>query len=93
MIFKFCFKNRQSKSIALDRLKVLLISDRVDCNPDIMDMLKEDMAKVISKYLEIDTDSINIEIKKNPRDKSTYQARLCANVPVKSVSGGAGIKA
>lgn len=93
MRFRFYFNNRQSKNIALDRLKVLLISDRVDCNPDIMDMLKEDIAKVISKYLEIDSDSINVSIKKSSaKDKNVYQARLCANVPIKSVSNNLTVK-
>lgn len=93
MLFKYRIKNRQSKSVAMDRLKVLLISDRVDCNPDIMEMLKEDIAKVISKYLEIDAKSVNVQIKKNThKDKNFYQARLCANVPIKSVSNNMSVK-
>lgn len=87
MLFKYYFNNKYSKNVALDRLKVLLISDRVDCNPDIMDAMKDDIAKVISKYLEIDTNGINVQIKKTIlKEKGCYQAKLSANVPIKSVS-------
>lgn len=91
MRFRFYFNKRQSKNIALDRLKVLLISDRVDCNPDVMDMLKADIAKVISKYLEIDADSINVSIKKS-NAKDSCEAKLCANVPIKSVTNHVALK-
>lgn len=91
MRLRFYFNKKQSKNIALDRLKVLLISDRVDCNPEVMDMLKNDIAKVISKYLEIDADSINVSIKKN-NTKDSFQAKLCANVPIKSVSNNLIVK-
>lgn len=91
MRFKFYFNKKQSKNIALDRLKVLLISDRVDCNPDVMDMLKADIAKVISKYLEIDAASVNVSIKKS-NSKDSCEAKLCANVPIKSVSNSLTVK-
>ena len=41
MKFRYYLNRNKSKSIAMDRLKVLLISDRVDCNPDMMEMLKK----------------------------------------------------
>ena len=93
MKLRYCFNRNKSKSIAMDRLKVLLISDRVDCNPDMMEMLKKDITKVISKYLEIDTEAVNVQIKKTSiKDKGTYQARICANVPVKSVANTVTLK-
>lgn len=94
-MFLGCYFNRKkSKSVALERLKVLLISDRVDCNPDIMEMLKNDIAKVISKYLEIDNDSVNVQIRKiSSKDKNNYQAKLCADASIKSVTNSSTIKA
>ena len=91
MRFKFYFNKNKSKNIALDRLRVLLISDRVDCNPDVMELLKQDIAKVISKYLEIEADSINVSIKKS-NSKDSCQAKLCANVPIKSVTNNLTVK-
>ena len=46
---KHFFRRKSSKEIAKDRLKILLISDRVNCSPEMMEMIKADIAKVISK--------------------------------------------
>ena len=45
------FKRKRSKDVAKDRLKILLISDRVSCSPEMLEMIKTDIAKVISKYM------------------------------------------
>lgn len=60
--------------MAKDRLKILLISDRVNCSPEMMELIKADITKVISKYMRIDTDHMEIEIQakgsKGGRNKS-----------------------
>ena len=48
-MFRRWFKKKSSRTIAKDRLRVLLISDRVDCSPEMMEMMKNDIIKVISK--------------------------------------------
>ena len=48
------FRRKSSCQIAKDRLKILLISDRVNCSPEIMELIKTDIAKVLSKYMKID---------------------------------------
>ena len=45
------FRRKSSREVAKDRLKILLISDRVNCSPEMMEMIKNDIAKVISKYI------------------------------------------
>ena len=52
------FKKKSSREIAKDRLKILLISDRVGCSPEMLDMIKQDIAKVISKYMKIETSNL-----------------------------------
>ena len=47
------FRRKSSREVAKDRLKILLISDRVNCSPEMMEMIKNDIAKVISKYMKI----------------------------------------
>ena len=64
MLLKNIFKRKSSREIAKDRLKILLISDRVNCSPEMMDMIKNDIARVISKYMKIDTNSMEIQITK-----------------------------
>ena len=48
------FKKKSSGDVAKDRLKLLLVSDRANCSPDIMEAIKNDIIAVISKYMEID---------------------------------------
>ena len=45
MGFKHFFSRKKSREIAKDRLKILLISDRVNCSPEMMEMIKTDIAK------------------------------------------------
>ncbi|MCD8325243.1 MAG: cell division topological specificity factor MinE, partial [Lachnospiraceae bacterium] len=52
------FRRRSSREVARDRLKILLISDRVNCSAQTMEMIKNDIAKVISKYMKIDVESM-----------------------------------
>ncbi len=48
------FRKKSSGDVAKDRLKLLLISDRANCSPEVMELIKNDIIKVISKYMEID---------------------------------------
>ena len=48
MGFKRLFQRKKSRDIAKDRLKILLISDRVNCSEEMMEMIKHDIAQVIS---------------------------------------------
>ena len=51
------FKKKNSGSYAKDRLKLLLVSDRANCSPELMEMIKNDIINVISKYMEIDSNN------------------------------------
>ena len=53
MAFMDFFRKKNSGEIAKDRLKLLLISDRANCSPEIMEAIKNDIIKVITKYMEI----------------------------------------
>ncbi|MGL5260125.1 MAG: cell division topological specificity factor MinE [Lachnospiraceae bacterium] len=63
-LFNFFSKKNTSK-IAKDRLKILLVSDRIDCSPETLDKLKDEISKVISKYMMIDTEDMEIQVTKN----------------------------
>jgi cell division topological specificity factor len=81
---KHFFRRKSSREIAKDRLKILLISDRVDCSPEMMELIKTDIAKVISKYMKID--SANMEIQINAMGNKSAKGRktpaLYANIPI-----------
>ena len=56
------FRRKPSREVAKDRLKILLISDRVNCSPEILEMIKKDIAEVISRYMKIDTNILFVSI-------------------------------
>ena len=77
------FKRRSSREVAKDRLKILLISDRVNCSPEVLDMIKQDIAKVISGYMKIDTQNMEIQISKSSsRGRDGKNPSIYANIPI-----------
>ncbi|MCC2253180.1 cell division topological specificity factor MinE [Ruminococcus sp. CLA-AA-H200] len=52
----------QSVFIAKERLKNLLISDRMQCAPESADRLSKDLYQAVSKYVEIRPEDFHIEI-------------------------------
>ena len=82
------FKSSESSSdIAKNRLKVAITSDRAVCSPELMEQMKNDIIDVISKYLDIDTDGLDIKVTKTELDdpSGTVNA-LLANIPIKEDS-------
>ena len=77
------FSRKKSREIAKDRLKILLISDRVNCSPEMMELIKNDIAHVISKYMKIDTASMEIQISKTgAAGRNAKMPVLYANIPI-----------
>lgn len=70
-------ENTNSKSIATDRLRLVLIHDRANISPNILNALKEDLIKVISEYMEIDQDALEVNL-----DQQDNAVALVANIPV-----------
>ena len=54
--------NSPSVSVAKERLKNLLVSDRIQCAPDAVDRLSKDLYYTVSKYMGITPENFNIEI-------------------------------
>lgn len=81
------FRRKSSCQIAKDRLKILLISDRVNCSPEIMELIKNDIAKVISKYMKIDSENMEIQIntKGSKSGRGGRTPSLYANIPIVDV--------
>ena len=81
-MFRF-FQRKSSCQVAKDRLKILLISDRVNCSPEVMDLIQTDIAKVISKYMKIDTENMDIQINaKKGNGRASKTPVLYANIPI-----------
>lgn len=70
-------KQPTSREMAKDRLQLVLVQDRVNLPPHKMDQLKDELIKVISRYVEIDQEGTEISLSGNGR-----RSRLTANIPV-----------
>ena len=69
------FRRKPSREVAKDRLKILL--------PEILEMIKKDIAEVISRYMKIDTNNMEIQISKAPtRGKGAKTPSIYANIPI-----------
>lgn len=76
------FKKKTSGDIAKDRLKALLISDRINCSPHTLNLIKQDLIKSISKYMSIDEENMEIVLKKNNKRGKNRKPSLYANIPI-----------
>ncbi len=80
------FKKKPSGNVAKDRLKLLLVSDRANCSPEIMELIKNDIINVIKKYMEIDCDGLDIQITQTESENSNgIVPAIIANIPIKEV--------
>ncbi|MBS7008187.1 cell division topological specificity factor MinE [Anaerostipes sp.] len=82
-LFDSFFKKKNSADEAKDRLKLLLVSDRSNCSPETMELIKNDIIKVISKYMEIDAQGLDIQITQNDEEHSG--PALFANIPIREM--------
>lgn len=89
MGFSDFFKRKSSGNIAKDRLKLVLVSDRANCSPEIMEQIKNDIINVISKYIEIDLEGLDIKITQTESDEGNGTVpALFANIPIRDLKTG-----
>ncbi|MGC8872987.1 MAG: cell division topological specificity factor MinE [Chloroflexia bacterium] len=67
----------KSSAIAKERLQLVLVHDR-GFSPQLLETLKSEIIAVISKYVEIDAEHIDVKITRTER-----QDRLVADIPVR----------
>jgi cell division topological specificity factor len=66
-----------SARTAKERLQLVLIHDRTDVPPAVMDLLKDEIITVISRHVDIDREGVEITLTQNQREN-----RLVANIPL-----------
>jgi len=69
-----------SKNIAKERLRLVLLHDRSSVSPELLQVLKTELIKVISTYLEIDEQALEVSL-----ETSDNQVALVANIPVRGM--------
>ena len=77
---KLIGRDRKSANKAKERLKLVLIHDRTDLAPGLIDSLKDELIEVISRYIEIDPAAVRIEMTQEGREQ-----RLVADIPLRPV--------
>jgi len=85
-LFGFLTKRQPSKGIAKERLKLVLIHDRVNTSSAMLEMLRIDIMKVISNYMDIDEDELELQISQTDKDNyGRSMPVLYANIPIKNL--------
>ena len=68
-------EKRRSAGYARDRMKLLLISERIECSPQMIKMLRSDLIHAVKKYVVVEEDQVRVKISKDP-------AVIMAYIPV-----------
>ena len=74
------FKRETSSGMAKERLRLVLLSDRISLAPDVVEALKADLLEVISRYVEVDESHTEINFEQREREVA-----MLANIPILSL--------
>jgi cell division topological specificity factor len=66
-----------SREIAKERLQLVLVHDRIKISPGTLEKMKDELITVISRYVEIDADGVQVTFTQGRRE-----SRLVADIPV-----------
>ena len=73
----FRTKEPSSREIAKERLQLVLVHDRAQISPQLLQTIKDEIIDIISRYVEIEQDGVEITFTQNRR-----QSRLQADIPL-----------
>jgi cell division topological specificity factor len=76
----FVKENTPSKEVAKERLRLVLVHDRSSLSPEILPKLKEGLIDLISQYLEIDEEALQVSL-----ENEENAIALVANIPIKGL--------
>lgn len=85
-ILKIFKKKENSKDVAKERLKLVLIHDRSNVSPQFLEMVKGEIIKVIQNYMDIDEEALDIQLTKTSSEDGGHMVpALIANIPIKGM--------
>lgn len=73
-------RETNSKDVARERLRLVLVHDRSMVSPEIVSMLRDDLIQVIQKYMDIDLEGLLVNI-----EGEDNSVALIANIPIKGL--------
>lgn len=70
-----------SANTAKERLQLVLIHDRTDLSPRVMEDMRDEIIEVISRHIAVDKDSVQIKVQQDGREQY-----LLAEIPIQSAN-------
>lgn len=84
LIAKVFGRESSSADIARERLRLVLVHDRTNVSPQFLEALKEELIGVISRYMEIEEENIEVALQ-----STENQVALVANIPIRRMKRAA----
>ncbi len=83
------FGQQGSGATAKERLRLVLMTDHLELAPEMIETMKRDLVDVISRYVEVDRERIDVSFERQDRTLA-----MLANIPILSVarSNGSGAR-
>ena len=78
---KKMFGTQPSSSTAKERLRLVLMTDHLALAPEIIENMKRDLVDVISRYVEVDREKVEVNFEREDRALA-----MLANIPIVSVN-------
>jgi len=72
--------DKPSGVLARERMQFVLLHDRLDITPEMMESLKNDIVGVLSRYVDLDGDAVEVNV-----ERAKGVTALISNVPIKRV--------
>lgn len=78
---KRLFGQQGSSATAKERLRLVLMTDHLELAPEMIDAMKRDLVELISRYVEVDRERIEVNFERQDRTLA-----MLANIPILGVS-------
>lgn len=79
--FNKIFGRQASGATAKERLRLVLMSDHLSLAPELIDAMKRDLVDVISRYVEVDREKIDVHF-----EHEDHGLAMLANIPITGVN-------
>lgn len=70
-------KEENAKEVACNRLRVVLMQDRTNLTPELLQRMRRELVELLSKYVEMDKDALELNF-----DQEGDQMALMLSIPV-----------